>query len=131
MRRGKGDRHLLCEAPEGPFRQKVPVPFSVSSSPAPRCHAMSQSTVTRTLVVANRQGLHARAAVLIVTAARRFQAKAFLVKGLQRVEATEVLQVLSLGAAQGEQLTLEAEGREAQAAADAIEQLFLKKFDEE
>ena len=25
---GKGDRHLLCEAPGGPFRQKVPVPFS-------------------------------------------------------------------------------------------------------
>jgi uncharacterized membrane protein (DUF4010 family) len=28
---GKGDRHLLCEAPEGPFRQKVPVPFSDTS----------------------------------------------------------------------------------------------------
>lgn len=27
---GKGDRHLLCEAPFGPFRQKVPVPFSTS-----------------------------------------------------------------------------------------------------
>jgi protein O-mannosyl-transferase len=26
--RRKGDRHLLCEAPEGPFRQKVPVTFS-------------------------------------------------------------------------------------------------------
>ncbi|MGD0897135.1 MAG: hypothetical protein ABR915_04820 [Thermoguttaceae bacterium] len=25
---GKGDRYLLCEAPGGPFRQKVPVPFS-------------------------------------------------------------------------------------------------------
>ncbi|MGB7735898.1 MAG: coproporphyrinogen-III oxidase family protein [Thermoguttaceae bacterium] len=25
---GKGDRLLLCEAPGGPFRQKVPVPFS-------------------------------------------------------------------------------------------------------
>ena len=25
---GKGDRHRLCEAPEGPFRQMVPVPFS-------------------------------------------------------------------------------------------------------
>jgi hypothetical protein len=25
---GKGDRHLLCEAPGGPFRQNVPVPFS-------------------------------------------------------------------------------------------------------
>jgi hypothetical protein len=28
--RGKGDRHLLCEAPEGPFRQKVPVTFSAA-----------------------------------------------------------------------------------------------------
>ena len=27
---GKGDRHLLCKAPEGPFRQKVPVPFSLT-----------------------------------------------------------------------------------------------------
>jgi hypothetical protein len=26
--KGKGDRHLLCEAPEGPFREKVPVTFS-------------------------------------------------------------------------------------------------------
>ena len=25
---GKGDRHLLCEAPDGPFRQKEPVPLS-------------------------------------------------------------------------------------------------------
>src|SRR5450759_4104719 len=25
---GKGDRNLLCAAPFGPFRQKVPVPFS-------------------------------------------------------------------------------------------------------
>jgi Flp pilus assembly protein TadG len=29
-RRGKGDRHLLCEAPEGPSRQKVPVTFSAA-----------------------------------------------------------------------------------------------------
>jgi oxygen-independent coproporphyrinogen-3 oxidase len=29
---GKGDRHLLCEAPGGPFRQKVPVTFSAPFS---------------------------------------------------------------------------------------------------
>src|SRR5256885_1635290 len=29
----KGDRPLLCEAPEGPFRQKGPVPFSTGSRP--------------------------------------------------------------------------------------------------
>jgi hypothetical protein len=27
---GKGGRHLLCEAPEGPFRQKVPATFSAA-----------------------------------------------------------------------------------------------------
>ncbi len=30
---GKGDRHLLCEAPEGPFRQKAPVPFPQQRGP--------------------------------------------------------------------------------------------------
>jgi 4-diphosphocytidyl-2-C-methyl-D-erythritol kinase len=30
---GKGDRHLLCEAPGGPFRQKVPVTFSLGEVP--------------------------------------------------------------------------------------------------
>ncbi len=28
---GKGDRHHLCAAPSGPFRQMVPVPFSPES----------------------------------------------------------------------------------------------------
>ncbi|MBN1908623.1 MAG: RecQ family ATP-dependent DNA helicase [Pirellulales bacterium] len=31
---GKGARHLLCEAPEGPFRQKVPGTFSAGQMPA-------------------------------------------------------------------------------------------------
>jgi glycosyltransferase involved in cell wall biosynthesis len=31
---GKGDRLLLCAAPEGPFRQKVPVPFSSAAGDA-------------------------------------------------------------------------------------------------
>ena len=39
---GKGDRHLLCEAPEGPFRQKVPVTFSPAT-------AAQQETETQTV----------------------------------------------------------------------------------
>jgi len=27
----KGDRYILCEAPSGPFRQNVPVPFFLAS----------------------------------------------------------------------------------------------------
>jgi hypothetical protein len=30
MARGKDDRRLLCEAPDGPFRQKMPVTFSAA-----------------------------------------------------------------------------------------------------
>ena len=54
-------------------------------------------------------------------------------KGLHEVEATDVLQMMSLGAAQGEELSLEARAGNArlEAAVDAVEQLFLRKFDED
>ena len=68
---------------------------------------------------------------MIVTEARKFDARVVIAKGLQEVEATDMLQVMTLGAAQGEQLSLEGSGSEAQAAVDAIEQLFLRKFDED
>ena len=93
--------------------------------------AMPEPALKRTVTVANREGLHARPAVLIVTEARKFDARVVIAKGLHEVEATDMLQLMSLGAAQGEQLSLEGSGNEAQAAVDAIEQLFLRKFDED
>jgi phosphotransferase system HPr (HPr) family protein len=93
--------------------------------------AMSEPALKRTVTVANREGLHARPAVLIAKEARRFDARVVIAKGLHEVEATDVLQLMSLGAAQGEQLSLEGSGSEGQEAVEAIEQLFLKKFDED
>jgi phosphotransferase system HPr (HPr) family protein len=92
---------------------------------------MPEPALKRTVTVANRQGMHARPALLIVTEARKFDARVVIAKGLHEVEATEILQVMSLGAEQGEQLTLAGSGNQAQAAVDAIEQLFLRKFDED
>jgi phosphocarrier protein NPr len=92
---------------------------------------MSDPVATRTVTLANRLGLHVRAAREIVLTARRFDAQVFLGKDLHRVAATDILEILSLGAAQGEQLSLEATGREAEAAAAAIEALFQRKFDED
>ena len=54
-----------------------------------------------------------------------------LAKGNNLVEGTEVLQILSLGAAPGEKLSLEATGEEAQQALDSLEELFRDKFGEE
>ncbi len=92
---------------------------------------MSEPALKRTVIVANREGLHARPAVLIAKEARKFDARVVIAKGLQEVEASDVLQVMSLGAAQGEQLSLDGSGSEAQAAVEAVEQLFLRKFDED
>jgi phosphotransferase system HPr (HPr) family protein len=92
---------------------------------------MPDADATRIVVVANQAGVHARAAVMIATAARQFVAKVVIVKGLSKVEATDVLQLLSLGAMQGEQLVLEATGNDAVGALEALENLFLRKFDED
>lgn len=91
---------------------------------------MSQPKATRTVTIVNPEGLHARAATLVAGTVRRFQAKVELIKGRQRVEATDVLQMLSLGAGEGEQLQLEALGSDAEAALDAVTELFSSKFGE-
>ncbi len=87
--------------------------------------------LTRAVTVANRAGMHARAAVELAKLARRFDARVVVAMSLHKVEATDVLQLMSLGAQRGEHLSLEASGNEALAALDAIEQLFLRKFDED
>ena len=53
-----------------------------------------------------------------------------LVKGTQRVDATDVLQIISLCALEGEQLLLEATGSDADAALEALAELFENGFDE-
>jgi phosphotransferase system HPr (HPr) family protein len=54
-----------------------------------------------------------------------------LVSDRQRVDASEMLQVLTLGAAQGEQLAVEAHGDGAEEIVEALDRLFKDKFDED
>jgi phosphocarrier protein HPr len=93
---------------------------------------MPEASATRTVTVINSQGLHARAAVLLAELVRRFQAKVELIANdRRRVAPTDVLQTLSLGAVQGEELTVVATGDDAQAALDAVADLFAHKFGED
>lgn len=82
------------------------------------------------MTVSNREGLHARAATLIAKLVGQFTAKVELIKGNQRVDGTNVLQMLSLCALEGEQLLLEATGQDAEAAIEALVALFQNKFHE-
>lgn len=92
---------------------------------------MSQTKATRTVTVTNPDGLHIRAASLIAKLTGQLPARVELVKGSQRVDATNVLQIVSLCALEGEQLLLEAIGRDAEAALEALAELFENRFGED
>jgi phosphotransferase system HPr (HPr) family protein len=91
---------------------------------------MSRAKATRTVTVANPDGLHIRAASLIAKVTGQLPAKVELIKGSQRVDATDVLQIISLCALKGDQLLLEATGRNADAVLEALAELFENGFDE-
>jgi len=91
---------------------------------------MCQTKATRTVTVTNPDGLHIRAASLIAKLTGQLPARVELVKGSQRVDATNVLQIVSLCALEGEQLLLEAIGRDAEAALEALAELFENRFGE-
>ena len=90
-----------------------------------------QTSATRIVIVRNPQGLHLRAAMAIGLTARPFESRIELVRGEQRVEATDWLQILSLAAEPGTQLVLEANGRDAAPALEALVRLFAENFGEE
>jgi phosphocarrier protein len=92
---------------------------------------MSNSPIKRVVVVPNKQGIHARPAEMFVRRAQQFQSKIEIVRDDYRVEAKSIMNLLTLGAAKGTQLTLEAEGSDAQEAVDALAEVIEKEFLEE
>jgi phosphocarrier protein HPr len=92
---------------------------------------MQTSPLSRVIVIRNKQGLHARPAEKFVRLAAQFDAKIELIKEGRRVSATSIIDLLTLGAAEGTQLTLEAEGPDAQAAIEALADLVENVFPQE
>jgi phosphocarrier protein HPr len=92
---------------------------------------MADGTLTRTVVVTNPQGLHARPADMFVKLASKYQAKVEVIKDGERVDGKSILNILTLAAVEGTPLTIEATGPDAQAALDALAELIMRNFDEE
>ena len=92
---------------------------------------MSPESLTRTVTVTNRHGLHARPAVVIVKTVRKFDAQVTIRKGNQRADATSILDLLSFGAGQGTQLLLSAKGPQAAEVLEALAQVFDAEFEVE
>jgi phosphotransferase system HPr (HPr) family protein len=84
----------------------------------------------RNVVVRSPQGLHARPADLLVRMANQFQSKILIGRDGELVDCKSILSLLTLGAAEGTELSVTAEGDDARTAIDTIEQFFLRGFDE-
>jgi phosphocarrier protein HPr len=93
--------------------------------------ARMSSPLKRVVLVPNKQGMHARPAEMFVRRAQQFQSKIEIVRDGYRIEAKSIMNLLTLGAAQGTELTLEAEGSDAQEALDALAEVVEKDFLEE
>ena len=72
------------------------------------------------MTVANRLGLHARAAARFVHLASRFQSQIRVTRGSQTMDGKSIMGILLLAAATGAVLTVSAEGGDAQEAVDAL-----------
>ncbi|MCS6993334.1 MAG: HPr family phosphocarrier protein [Anaerolineales bacterium] len=83
-----------------------------------------------TLTIQNKVGLHARPASLFVREASRFQSTITVLHGAKQANAKSILNVLSLGVNQGAQITLRAEGPDAEAALHSLRALVESNFGE-
>lgn len=91
---------------------------------------MSEMTVTRTVMVVNPQGFHARPAHEFVKLASQFTANVKIIKGNEQIDGKSILDLLTLGAGNGTTLCLNATGEDAEAAVAALVQLVENGFGE-
>ncbi len=92
---------------------------------------MDETTLTKTMAIKNRLGLHARAAAQLVKTVSQFRAEITVIKDGQEVDGRSILGLLMLAAAQGSIIEVRAAGPDAAAALAAIEDLVARGFDEE
>lgn len=85
----------------------------------------------RAVTIPNSRGLHARAAAKLVALAERFSACVNVTRCGQSVPACSIMGLMMLGAGQGSEVVIEAEGWDARDALDAIAGLIEAGFHEE
>ncbi len=92
---------------------------------------MSETTLSKTLEITNRLGLHARPAAQLVQTAAQFDADVTVTKDGQTVNGKSILGLMMLAAGIGAVIEVSASGPQAVEALAAIERLVAEKFNEE
>ncbi len=89
------------------------------------------TAMERTVGIVNKLGLHARAAAKLVTLASKFEADITIRKDGREVSGKSIMGVLMLAAAKGSEITLIANGSDAEQALSELTRLIADRFGEE
>jgi phosphocarrier protein HPr len=102
-----------------------------SESSAPNERAATRDVIVRVLDIVNKKGLHARASAKFVQTAERFDADIKVTRGGETVGGTSIMGLMMLAAGIGTKITVEATGKEAKEAVEALAALVGEGFGEE
>ena len=91
---------------------------------------MSDEPQRATLEIVNKLGLHARAAVLLVQSASKFDAEVTVSKDGQSVNGRSIMGIMMLAAEQGSHIDVETRGPQAREALAVIAELVANRFNE-
>ena len=89
------------------------------------------TTVSRTVEVRNKRGLHARASAKFVTMASQIDVRVEVEKDGNSVCGTSIMGLMMLGAAMGDSITISASGFGAEQALEKLVELVEARFHEE
>ncbi len=81
------------------------------------------TTAIKKLTVKNKQGLHARPAAIFVQVANKFESNITVCRDEEKVNGKSIMGILMLGAEQGSEITIEAQGKDAEAALVELERV--------
>ena len=89
------------------------------------------NAVSRTVLIGNRRGLHARASAKFVNLASQLDANIEVEKDGNKVCGTSIMGLMMLGAAMGDSVTIHVSGIGAEKALEQLAQLIEERFGEE
>jgi phosphocarrier protein HPr len=84
--------------------------------------------VEKKIIIKNKLGLHARAAVKFVNLANRFRSSVKIEKDGNEIDGKSILGILTLAAVQGTKITLRVSGKDEDSALRALVALIDNKF---
>jgi phosphocarrier protein len=89
---------------------------------------MVNNTATRKVTVLNPAGLHARPSLAVSQTVKKSRSRVTIQSRTQTVDGGDILQLLSLGAVRGTELTLSAAGPDAEEVLESLARQFADRF---